>query len=270
MKSLINWVKIGSAIGLSVAAILFVAYKQHDASEKYKAHREEYCASVGTIPQQKACQEEGANASDYLPWGYNLISWPEGITTWALMLTLAAVILQTRAYRQSSERQLRAYVVVELVTLLNVAEAPDHIAEKDRTLAHLHYPNSGPVAELKIKNVGQTPAYQLQHWGDICYREYPLTGTLGEVGRQFPPMPMVLGPGIGTVKNFRTLPPLSDVQKEQMRNGTGAIYIQGDVVYTDTFGQKRTTRYRIFHNNLSGVVGTCTSMTFCEDGNTAD
>jgi hypothetical protein len=100
-----EWVIIGAAIGFSIAAILFVAHKQHRATQEYKAHREEYCSSLGsnTPDQTKECREEGNSASDYLPWGYNLISWPEGITTWAIIFTGFFIALQALETHKAAE-----------------------------------------------------------------------------------------------------------------------------------------------------------------------
>lgn len=85
-------------IGATVvfAAILFVSHKQQDAASKYKAHRAEYCAAFSpTKVQKEACIEEKANAQDYLPWGYKLFVWPDGIATWAIILTGFAIAWQS-------------------------------------------------------------------------------------------------------------------------------------------------------------------------------
>jgi hypothetical protein len=117
---------IGAAVGLSIATIFFVAYKQHRAAEKYKAHREEYCSSIiATTEQKKSCEEEGASARDYLPWGYELVAWPEGITTWAIILTGFAIAWQSwetrksaRATRDAIILQHRPKIVVRSLTLV--------------------------------------------------------------------------------------------------------------------------------------------------------
>jgi hypothetical protein len=75
-----------------------VSYKQHDAAEKYKRHRQEYCSSLtGSAEQKKACTEEGTSARDYLPWWYALIAWPEGIGAWAVIATGLAIVWQSWA-----------------------------------------------------------------------------------------------------------------------------------------------------------------------------
>lgn len=81
-----------------------MAYKQHDASERYKRNRAEYCSTlVGTAEQKKSCTEETASARDYLPWGYELVAWPEGIGAWVLILTGAAIGWQSWETRKSAQ-----------------------------------------------------------------------------------------------------------------------------------------------------------------------
>jgi len=100
---------IGCAVFVS-----FMAYQQHRAAEKYKDHRAEYCAAlVGTAEQKKACVEERTNSAYYLPWRYELFSWPEGITTWAIILTGFAIAWQSSETRKSANAALRSVKVQE-------------------------------------------------------------------------------------------------------------------------------------------------------------
>ena len=88
MKALLGarWWILGGLLVL--AGIPLVAYQQHRAAKQYRAHRAEYCSTLVATPEQKeACEEEGTSAKDYLPWGYELFGWPEGVTTWAIIAT---------------------------------------------------------------------------------------------------------------------------------------------------------------------------------------
>lgn len=86
-----------------VAIVLFVAKQQHHAAEQYKNHRAEYCSTFFRTPeQQKACVEERTNAGDYLPWWYELVRWPGGITTWAIILTGFAITWQSSETRKAA------------------------------------------------------------------------------------------------------------------------------------------------------------------------
>ena len=176
-----------------------------------------------------------------------------GVYTAVTAGMLIALACQISIARKSSHQELRAYVMGEMSSIINIADPLD-VAEEDRTLAALKFPNNGPVAQMKIINAGKTPAYYVRHWGDMGFREYPLTGPLAEVGRTGMPMPIVLGPQISSTKLYRNIPPLTQAQIAQLRNGTGAIYVHGEITYKDAYGKSRYTRYRLIHNSLSGAV----------------
>ena len=73
-------------------AIVFVAYKQHYTREKYEAKRQEACIALSITSEQKySCYKEAQSRHDYLPWGYILVAWPEGITTWAIIATVLVI-----------------------------------------------------------------------------------------------------------------------------------------------------------------------------------
>lgn len=80
-----------------------MGYEQHRAAQKYQHHRETYCSSMFTATeQQKACIEEKQDATEYLPWGYKLFIWPEGITAWAIILTGFAIAWQAIETRKAA------------------------------------------------------------------------------------------------------------------------------------------------------------------------
>jgi hypothetical protein len=109
---------------LIVGAITGVAYAYYQASVKYQRECEEQASRVGALSTQKTnrandCQDP----KDYMPWGYVLIAWPEGITVWAIIFTLIAIAVQTYHTRRSAEASLkqanylvgseRAWILVE-------------------------------------------------------------------------------------------------------------------------------------------------------------
>jgi hypothetical protein len=107
-----------------VIFVSFMAYQQHRAADKYKNHRAEYCSTLtATVEQKEACIEERTSARDYLPWGYELFSWPEGITTWAIILTGFGIAWQSFETRKAAESMVlgtkanieaqRARIVIE-------------------------------------------------------------------------------------------------------------------------------------------------------------
>jgi hypothetical protein len=88
---------------LFTGAIIAVAYEQHHAREKYQAQREADCIDLSLSPaEDDACAKEAQNRKDYAPWWNVLVAWPEGITTWAIILTFAAVGWQADETRKAA------------------------------------------------------------------------------------------------------------------------------------------------------------------------
>ena len=83
-------------------------------------------------------------------------------------------------------------------------------------------------------------------------------------------MPCILGPGIIGTKLYRFGPVLTDQQIADLRVGTGAIYVYGDIGYEDAFGKKRFTNYRLMYHAFGGAIGVSTDLTFTEEGNDAN
>jgi hypothetical protein len=152
-----------------ILLIVLVAYQQQRASEKYAHHRAEYCAAlVAAMEQKKSCIEETASARDYLPWGYELVSWPGGITTWAIILTGFTIFWQGWETRKAAEATVEAAraSLLSAQALVNI-ERPWLIAEVVRDERQLHF------YQIEIKNYGRTPARFL--YGDAAhtYAQYP-------------------------------------------------------------------------------------------------
>jgi hypothetical protein len=62
---------------------------------------------------------------------------------------------------------------------------------------------------------------------------------------------------------------LTPQQIADLRAGTGAVYVYGEITYVDAFGQKWLTKYRLMHHRDGGAIGVSTDLSFCEEGNEA-
>jgi hypothetical protein len=184
-------------------------------------------------------------------------------------LGVAILIWQTILSRRSSERQLRAYVVVELGRIVNVADPPAAVGLNVPTEARITHPGWGPVAFIQIKNAGQTPAFDVAHWGNICFREFPLGSALPEKPSGSPSC-SILGPSIPSTKLFRFGPRLTPTEVTDLMAGKGAVYVYGEIIYEDGFRKKHRTQYRVMYHQIGGAIGVSTDLTFCDEGNTAD
>jgi hypothetical protein len=152
----------------------FVAYKQHDAAEKYRAHRAKYCTSLaGTPNEEKACEEERTNPSDNLNWRYALVTWPQGIETWGIIVTgffigwqawetrrsahaTATPVLEIRRQREMSRDQQRARLEIDAHGLKLEGTADSWWNLK---------------ASLRVRNIGPSKAYFNQFQTEINWCE---------------------------------------------------------------------------------------------------
>jgi hypothetical protein len=159
VKKLLDFRNLIIGATVVVAAIFFVAYQQHNAAEKYKCHRAEYCASLlATAEQKKACIEEGANAHDYLPWGYELFGWPEGITTWAIIATGFVIGWQaweTRRAAEASEKSFEALKRQTDIQKASMSQWVDASFVAIRTTKITTIPNSNEIETASICLTGE-------------------------------------------------------------------------------------------------------------------
>ena len=109
--------------------------------------------------------------------------------------------------QESLERQLRAYVVAEVGSIVNIAD-PLPEPGLEPTEARRKFPKWGPVVREQIKNTGQTPAYEVCHWGGIELREYPPRSILPGPPDDFmtSKVTSLLGPGIIATKTLFSAP----------------------------------------------------------------
>lgn len=172
-----------------------------------------------------------------------------------LLLHLGAYILQwlvlrrTLAHnRESSERQLRAYV--------NVTE----IVKNDALVDPIMF-------EISLRNNGATPAYDFTGWEVIGVNHFPPPSDIfyapereGEVSKA------VVGPGSTAHRVAGLTRTAFGELEDAFRNGRAAIYLWGEYNYRDAFGARRLTRFRNFCTYEDLRRGQTAD---CEEGNDA-
>jgi hypothetical protein len=157
----------------------------------------------------------------------------------AIFTGVLAIIAMVQVYdtRKSSERQLRAYLMVEKARIEDV--------EVGKT----------PRAVVTLKNFGQTPAYEVQQWANIGYDFFPPKNTFPMEDTDAPCPATQMGPG-GTFiarPKINNSPPLNETVIAALKEGTFAIYVIGKVKYRDTFGNPQSTEYVMFAGGPIGI-----------------
>jgi len=234
--------------------------------------------SAPPLDLKKAISDKGKYSQDDpdKKWA-DIKNSPVGIFTGIIaiftILLVAAGFYQAAVTRAATRKQLRAYVFVETMDVLNVTgNAPPPIPGQPppQVGPWIYRPDIGPAVMMIIKNTGQTPAYDVVHYGNLCVAEYrPSPNLPPQI--HIPTATKVAIPPDGKTSKFVNLPqPLTDDEINQLRTGTHAIYLFGRITYKDIFNKKRFTNFRFFHNGFVGILGQITTVTGCEEGNEAN
>jgi hypothetical protein len=151
----------------------------------------------------------------------------------------------------NAERRLRAYV---------------HIHKAVRISPH----HAAPNFALEVKNYGHTPARNGHYWFVTRIAEY--LARIGfdkpsdvKIGRfESAPSAVMSFPGINVPPDQQAL---TGEQMTAFQAGEIAFFVFGELCYTDVFGQRRTTRFRLRYGNDGIATG---RLATCEDGNESD
>ena len=122
------------------------------------------------------------------------------------------------------------------------------------------------MAEIVIKNSGQTPAYRLSTATAVLVDDNPLQADLH--GPSLPDNHTVIPPSGSYALSVAMDKPLTADQLKAIQKGTQAIYAFGAIAYDDAFGECRVTRYRFFYTGSGADNGSKVGLAYLDEGNT--
>jgi hypothetical protein len=150
-----------------IAIIGFSVYVSHE-DQKTRDQYEKRCTQLSARPITPAahsedCDKGADNAARHLPRWYRMFGWPEGITAWAILLTLFAIVEQTSATKDATnaaygsltfaEAQFELMKAKERARLdLNVERNDLEVEVAGEHILHL-------TSTLSIRNVGESKAF---------------------------------------------------------------------------------------------------------------
>jgi hypothetical protein len=185
-------------------------------------------------------------------WFPNLRVWFNEIGVGDKIATIATLIgfLQFIALswtvwimRRSARQQLRAYV----------SAVPDFIYSFDV--------KNSPKISFTMRNVGQTPAWDVSHRTEIFLCPNPLPSNY-----KFPPLtgaasaPTVLFPNVPFTGFKIASQPFSAIEIADINSGAVAIYVIGKVQYRDAFKKKRWSTFASFVGADASTLSKLTSL----------
>lgn len=243
---------------LIVAVLCMSRYAESHKTD----HQDNTQASRPETPISKNDASKGTKNTDkpqHPPSWIETFTWPDGVTAWALLLTLLVIAWQSaetraaaiateasvEAGKETAKRQLRAYLCVShaVVTIT---------------------PQGQIKSRVDIENGGQTPAYNVRSWSHPIITQYP-------PGDKLKPPPNGLPQGVSIIPSKREqhLPakPISAGANsakviETLGNPNVAYYVHGRIEYVDVFKDAHFVDFRLI---LGGPATNAVEMD--KDGN---
>jgi hypothetical protein len=103
LKRLASW-KYGITIAVILGCSIYVSHQDQKIRDRYEQKCAQLNAStISPAPHQEDCEKGAENAARHLPHWYRVFGWPEGITTWAILLTLLVIADQTAQTRRAAD-----------------------------------------------------------------------------------------------------------------------------------------------------------------------
>jgi hypothetical protein len=135
---------------------------------------------------------------------------------------------------ETTQRQLRAYVCLDSAAVIFPEPAV-------------------PEAQIKFKNCGQTPAYDVRGWIGTWFAEYPLKDELPNALGDMQKGTETLAPERVSTFIAARKPPLPPQCLSALGTPKFTMYVYGKIVYRDIFGKEQFTNYRLIHGGNEGV-----------------
>lgn len=135
---------------------------------------------------------------------------------------------------ETAQKQLRAYILVES--------------------ACVKFPRPDvPEAQVHLKNVGQTPAYNVRGWIHTWFAAHPLIEVLPEAPFDLSKGTEPLAPSRQTVFISPKKPPIKPECLPLLGTSQMTIYVYGMIQYSDAFGNEQWTKYRLVYGGSEGT-----------------
>jgi hypothetical protein len=141
--------------------------------------------------------------------------------------------------RDTAKRQLRAYVTVNGVI---------------RTKDPGHLDAQGFAVLVDVRNVGQTPAYDLLQWANISIQEFPLVTSL-PIHCLENPTRSILPRDAKSMAFPAFTRDLTTIEENAIRANHTAVYVYGEIDYLDVFGERHLTQFRFRCNGQGYPLG---------------
>ena len=235
------------------SAIVSVAYEQHYTREKYQAQSQADCVALSiSVEEKNSCAKEAQGRKDYAPWWNVLMTWPDGITTWAIIATGFMLAWQSSATHKSAKAAFSQIQVMKDTerAKLTIIFPPDRPSIMGMSIADDSGQTLNPLkCFIDIINDGETKAFNVKATGRITI--HPVVGKDAKVILEGElQVPKVIRnadiehPVRVTMDALESLLMIADEDWQTIWNGEARLQIVGTVFYQDVFGDGHNTPFK--------------------------
>lgn len=257
-RKILSW-KYAIAVVVVLGFSVFVSHQDQKTREQY----EQKCTQLNASTISPAflyddCDKGAENAARHLPRWYRLFGWPEGITTWAILLTLMVIAEQTeQAKRAAIATEDAARATQATVEAMKEQARDSHQKERARIVVKI-VPDELTITQVlwqvkfQARNIGPTRAFDV--WLDAEFEftsspvppRIPQTKMLGYAPRIRPEKWRHFYSGLffwGDDERGS-----NQARMQEVADGKLFLHLRGSASYQDIFGDPHVTPFRYLWN----------------------
>lgn len=234
------WKYLAVLLFLAVATI-FVARQDERAAQQRNhesAHTNHSLFTCVANPEQSQSNAKDAER-DCSSW-FGFFRWPNGTTTWAILLTLWALVEQTRETKRATDSQREKDRARLIFTGFRNNES---LGDEDVREAYWSF-------SILLKQYGPTKAFNVRGLGTVTVKpaDEPRPTRSRKKMTRLHDIPSIAGEAAGN--NSVLIEPtigfaaINDADMAKVNSGELCVHFFGFIEYDDVFGSKHTTRFR--------------------------
>jgi hypothetical protein len=220
------------------------------AETRKKKHQDDtsHIQRGATITPDKASEgtKETDKTEDSPSW-IDTFTWPDGVTMWALLLTLFVIAWQSTETRDAANAANAQIKMMKEKDRARLAITPGGFSPywSVRLESSLEISHFGPSEAFSISGVYSivvTNSSDIPKW-----EVWPIERTSGQQ------LPSVIKPGSGPIVISCSIP-FGNKEHDAVENGTGFLHFFGRLCYIDIYGEQRVTPFRYICEPQGGGV----------------
>lgn len=206
------------------------------------------CSAPKSANESDLCQQwrMAEAAEETANWTYGQVI----ATAVEAILLAIAIGFAWRAGYWAKRAAITGAETVEVTRTVGMAQSRAYIHPSGPKLTM--HENGTITVFIRLKNFGQTPAYDVVTRTSMTATPLPLQGEFPSEKKPATASQGTAGPGQEFTASLDWPIPLSPEYQDDIAAGRAAIFLHGEVAYRDAFKEPRVTRYRLIYTGPWG------------------